>query len=127
MVGEGLPGTGGGRLYPVVAPALIVVGSMMLRNVGKIAWDDFTEAIPAFLTIVIMPFTYSITEGIAFGFISYALLKLVTRRYREAPSAIPDQAFVGGSHVEQKFPSVRLGVRFDYFQWRLVRRAARLT
>lgn len=83
MVGEGLPGIGGAKLYPVVAPALIIVGSMMLRNVSRIPWNDVTEAIPAFLTMVIMPFTYSITEGIAFGFISYALLKLITRRHRE--------------------------------------------
>ncbi|MFN3422812.1 MAG: NCS2 family permease, partial [Armatimonadota bacterium] len=47
-------------------------------------WDDYTEAIPAFLTLIIMPVTFSITEGIAFGFISYALLKLVTRRHHEA-------------------------------------------
>ena len=84
MVGEGLPGMGGAKLYPVVAPALIVVGSMMLRNVSRIPWNDVTEAIPAFLTMVIMPFTYSITEGIAFGFISYSLLKLITRRHHEA-------------------------------------------
>jgi len=83
MVGEGLPGIGGAKLYPVVAPALIIVGSMMLRNVSRIPWTDVTEAIPAFLTMVIMPFTYSITEGIAFGFISYALLKLIARRHRE--------------------------------------------
>jgi AGZA family xanthine/uracil permease-like MFS transporter len=55
----------------------------MLKNVRRIGWDDVTEAIPAFLTMVIMPFTFSITEGIAFGFISYALLKAVTGRYRE--------------------------------------------
>ena len=55
----------------------------MLRNVRKIPWEDATEAIPAFLTIVIMPFAFSITEGIAFGLISYALLKLATGRGRE--------------------------------------------
>lgn len=55
----------------------------MLRNVRRIHWEDTTEAIPAFLTMVIMPFAFSITEGIAFGFISFALLKLVTGRGRE--------------------------------------------
>jgi AGZA family xanthine/uracil permease-like MFS transporter len=83
MVGDGYRLADGSQIYPVVAPALIVVGSMMLRNVQRIPWDDATDAIPAFLTMVIMPFTFSITEGIAFGFISYALLKTVTGRGRE--------------------------------------------
>ena len=71
-------------LYPVTSPALIVVGSLMIRSVRDIDWDDFTEALPAFLTLVLMPLTFSITDGIAFGFISYALLKLVTGRASEA-------------------------------------------
>jgi len=83
MVGEGFQLADGARAYPVVAPALIVVGSLMLRNVRRIPWEDTTEAVPAFLTMVIMPFAFSITEGIAFGFISFALLKLVTGRGRE--------------------------------------------
>lgn len=70
-------------LYPVTSPALIVVGSFMIRAVRDVQWDDYTEALPAFITLVIMPLTFSITDGIAFGFISYALLKLVTRRHRE--------------------------------------------
>jgi AGZA family xanthine/uracil permease-like MFS transporter len=57
---------------------------MMMPGVRAIAWDDPTEGIPAFLTILIMPLAVSITDGIAFGFISYALLKLVTGRGREA-------------------------------------------
>jgi len=71
-------------LYPITSPALIVVGSLMIRSVRDIEWDDFTEALPAFLTVVLIPLTFSITDGIAFGFISYALLKLVTGRAREA-------------------------------------------
>ena len=71
-------------LYPVTSPALIVVGSFMMKSVRDIEWDDFTEALPAFLMIVVTPLTFSITDGIAFGFISYALLKLVTGRAREA-------------------------------------------
>jgi AGZA family xanthine/uracil permease-like MFS transporter len=55
----------------------------MMKCVTRIKWEDLTEAIPAFLTIIIMPLTVSITEGIAFGFISYSLLKLVTGRGRE--------------------------------------------
>jgi AGZA family xanthine/uracil permease-like MFS transporter len=83
MAGDGLKLPNGFQIYPVVAPALIVVGSMMLRNVRRIRWNDATDSIPAFLTMVMMPFAFSITEGIAFGFISYALLKLITRRGRE--------------------------------------------
>jgi adenine/guanine/hypoxanthine permease len=71
-------------LYPVTSPALIVVGSLMIRSVRDIDWDDFTEALPAFLTLVLIPLTFSITDGIAFGFISYAILKLVTGRVAEA-------------------------------------------
>ena len=71
-------------LYPVTSPALIVVGSLMIRSVRDIDWDDFTEALPAFLTLIVMPLTFSITDGIAFGFISYALLKVVTGRGSEA-------------------------------------------
>jgi AGZA family xanthine/uracil permease-like MFS transporter len=83
MVGDGFRLPDGSQIYPVVAPALIVVGSMMLRNVGRIRWEDPTDSIPAFLTMVLMPFTFSITEGIAFGFISCSLLKLITGRGRE--------------------------------------------
>ena len=83
MVGAGYPIGENTLLYPIVAPALIIVGSLMLKNVISIDWDDMTEAIPAFLTLLLMPLTISITEGIAFGFISYALLKLVTGQGRQ--------------------------------------------
>jgi AGZA family xanthine/uracil permease-like MFS transporter len=69
--------------YPVLAPALIVVGSMMLKSLARIDWEDPTEFLPAFLTVVLMPLTVSVTEGIAFGFIAYSVLKLVTGRGRE--------------------------------------------
>jgi len=83
MVGDGFKLANGSQIYPVVAPVLIVVGSMMLRNVTRIRWEDATEAIPAFLTMILMPFAFSITEGIAFGFISYSVLKLIAGRGRE--------------------------------------------
>jgi AGZA family xanthine/uracil permease-like MFS transporter len=83
MIGGGYPIGDGVILYPVIAPALVLVGTMMMPAVRGIAWDDPTEGIPAFLTIVIMPLTVSITEGIAFGVIAYALLKLATGRARE--------------------------------------------
>jgi len=69
-------------LKPVIAPALIIVGYLMMKSVTHIDWDDLTEAIPAFLCIVLMPLTASITEGIAFGFLSYSILKLATGKGR---------------------------------------------
>ena len=83
MVGGGYRVSDDLTLFPVIAPALIVVGTMMVRSVRRIGWDDPTEAIPAFLTILLMPLTVSITEGIAFGFISFAMLKLLIGRAAE--------------------------------------------
>ncbi|TDC26325.1 NCS2 family permease [Streptomyces sp. 8K308] len=65
------------------APALVAVGFLMMLQVGAINWADHTLAIPAFVTIVVMPFTYSITNGIGAGFIAYVLMKVVTGRVRE--------------------------------------------
>ncbi len=65
------------------APALIIVGSMMMSSVTKIDWSDFSLSIPAFLTIVAMPFTSSIANGIAFGFISYSIIGLFTGKAKE--------------------------------------------
>lgn len=65
------------------APALIIVGALMMESVKRIDFDDFTEALPAFLTIAIMPFTYSIANGISAGLVMYPLLKLVSGRARE--------------------------------------------
>lgn len=84
MVGGGVPVEGGAILQPLTAPALIVVGSLMARNVTAIDWDDPTEAFPAFLVMVGIPFTWSIADGIAFGFIARPLLKLLAGRAREA-------------------------------------------
>lgn len=55
----------------------------MAQGLGKIAWDDLTEAIPAFLVVVMMPFTWSIADGIAAGFIAYPVLKLASGRGKE--------------------------------------------
>ena len=84
MVGGGVPVEGGPALYPMTAPALIIVGSLMARNVRNIEWDKFTEAFPAFLVMIGIPFAWSIADGIAFGFIAYPLLKLLSGRPREA-------------------------------------------
>jgi AGZA family xanthine/uracil permease-like MFS transporter len=85
MIGEGVEVAGGGRLYPVIAPVLITLGGIMISSVVKIPWDKFSECIPAFLTIIIMPVTFSITEGIAFGFISYSILSLAAGEARRIP------------------------------------------
>jgi len=65
------------------APALLYVACLMLRELVDIDWEDATESVPAIVTVLMMPFTYSIANGLAFGFISYAVLKLLTGRARE--------------------------------------------
>lgn len=65
------------------APALILVGLFMMSPIKDINFDDFTEAIPAFLTIIMMPLAYSIAEGIVFGMVSYVVLKTVTGKYKD--------------------------------------------
>lgn len=78
-------------LYPIIsvipasatAPALVIVGLFMLSSVKDIDLDDYTESIPAFLTIIMMPFGYSISEGIVFGMVSYVILKVLSGKYKE--------------------------------------------
>lgn len=65
------------------APALLFVACLMLKELTEVDWADTTEAIPAAITAVMMPFTYSIANGLAFGFISYAAIKLFTGRARD--------------------------------------------
>lgn len=65
------------------APALIIVGALMMESVRHIKFDDFTESLPAFLTIALMPFTYSIANGISAGLVMYPLLKLISGRGRD--------------------------------------------
>ena len=67
------------------APALLFVGVLMIQGITNIDWEDITEAVPAFLTIIFMPFSYSIADGIAMGFISYALIKLFTGKAKTVP------------------------------------------
>ncbi|ACL33201.1 NCS2 family permease [Glaesserella parasuis] len=70
------------------AGALVFVGILMASSLIEVKWDDLTEATPAFITTAMMPFTYSITEGIAFGFISYCIMKLCTGRVKEINPAV---------------------------------------
>jgi len=67
----------------VTAPALIIVGILMASNLSKISWGRFEVAVPAFLTVFMMPLTYSIATGLAFGFISYTVLKMVTGKFND--------------------------------------------
>ncbi|RXY99673.1 NCS2 family permease [Fictibacillus sp. S7] len=65
------------------APILILVGALMLSEIKSISFDDFTDVIPAFLTIILMPLTFSIAQGLAFGFISYTVLKLAVGKHKD--------------------------------------------
>jgi adenine/guanine/hypoxanthine permease len=69
--------------YEAATPALVIVGFLMMTQVKSIDWDDVEIALPAFLTIVLMPFTYSITAGIGAGFVTYVLIKSVRGRARD--------------------------------------------
>lgn len=72
-----------GSYPPITAPALVIVGAMMLRNVTRIDWEDYTESVPAFLTLIGIPLAYSIADGLALGFIAYPLIKFLSGRGRE--------------------------------------------
>jgi len=65
------------------APALIIVGSMMMTTVTEIAWDDTLVAIPAFLTMLAIPLTFSIANGLAFGFTAYTVMHVLRGKFRE--------------------------------------------
>ncbi len=71
-----------------IAPILIIIGGLMLTNIVHIDFTDFTEAFPAFLVIIMIPLTYSIVDGIAFGFIAYPLVKLFTNKQKQLSLSI---------------------------------------
>jgi len=70
-------------IHPVTAPALILVGALMMSAVRRINWDDLSAAIPAFLTLALIPFTFNIADGIAFGFLAHVLIKAFSGRSRD--------------------------------------------
>jgi len=72
-----------GSYAPITAPALVIVGFMMIQNIRKIDWNDFSEAIPAFITAIGIPLAYSIADGLAIGFITYPFIKLISGKHRE--------------------------------------------
>jgi adenine/guanine/hypoxanthine permease len=65
------------------APALILVGALMMQSVARVVWSDFTEAFPAFVTLLAMPLTFSIATGLSLGVIVYSIIKIATGKYRE--------------------------------------------
>jgi AGZA family xanthine/uracil permease-like MFS transporter len=69
--------------YEAATPALVVVGFFMMTQIRHIDFNDYSIGIPAFLTIAIMPFTYSITNGIGAGFVSWLVIKIFTGKARE--------------------------------------------
>lgn len=73
-----------GGYPPITASALVMVGTLMAANIRKIDWDDFSESLPAFLFMIGIPLTNSITDGLALGFISYPIIKILAGRPREA-------------------------------------------
>ena len=83
-----------GSYAPITAPALVIVGSMMIRNVTKINWADYSEAIPAFITVIGIPLTYSISDGLALGFISYPIIKLFSGKGKEVKWLMYVLAFI---------------------------------
>ena len=72
-----------GSYPPITAPALVVVGAMMMRNVSRIAWDDASEAIPAFLIALGIPLAYSVSDGLTLGFVAYPIIKVLAGRAAE--------------------------------------------
>jgi len=65
------------------APALILVGSLMAQSIARVKWDDFTEALPSFITMIAMPLSFSIATGLSFGVITYTIAKIGSGRFRE--------------------------------------------
>lgn len=78
VVGGGVEG-----LYPITGPALIIVGTLMMSSSSKVNWNEFDEALPAFLVMLTMPLTFSISHGLAVGFMSYPIIKLIKGKGRE--------------------------------------------
>lgn len=70
-------------LYPITAPVLLIVAALMMRESVKVKWDDFSESIPGILTFIGIPLTYSIADGLAFGFISYTIIKIFSGKLKD--------------------------------------------
>ncbi len=73
-----------GKYAPITAPALVLVGSMMVKNISRIDWEDYSEAIPCFLIMLGIPLSYNVADGLALGFILYPVIKLLTGKAKES-------------------------------------------
>ena len=82
-IGDGIEMEDGKFLYPVTAPVLIIVGCMMMASIEKIDWRQWDDALPAFMILIGMPFTYSIADGMALGFFTYPIIKVFTGKAKE--------------------------------------------
>jgi AGZA family xanthine/uracil permease-like MFS transporter len=91
---------------PITAPALVIVGALMMKNAARVEWDDFTEAVPAFLVMAGIPLCFSIADGLAFGFLAHPVLKLLSGRSREIRWPMAVVAVVMGLY----FAFVRAGM-----------------
>jgi AGZA family xanthine/uracil permease-like MFS transporter len=72
-----------GSYPPITSPALVLVGAIMVRNVTRIEWTDYTEGVPAFITMIGIPLSHSIADGLALGLVAYPAIKLLSGRGRE--------------------------------------------
>ena len=70
------------------APALILVGGLMMQSISHVKWSDFSDAFPAFVTVIAMPLTFSIATGLSFGVITYTVVKLAAGKYREVSAVL---------------------------------------
>ena len=96
IVGAGVQGGESQILYPVTAPALIIVGFFMMASIKHIDFSKYDEAIPAFLTMLLIPLTYQISVGIGVGFISYILIKVARGKWREVHPVLYPIGFLFG-------------------------------
>ncbi len=83
MIGGGFDNPDGITLYPSIAPILILVGCFIMKSIVKVNWDEPSEAVPAFLTILVMGMSSSIPGGLAFGFVSYSIIKLFSGKTKD--------------------------------------------
>jgi len=88
LIGGGVENPNGITLCPSIAPVLILVGCFIIKSVIKVKWDEPIEAVPAFLTILVMGLSSSIPGGLAFGFVSYAVIALFSGKSKEVHPAI---------------------------------------
>ena len=91
------------------APALVIVGVLMLDSILKVDFADITESLPAFVTLIMMPFAYSISEGIVFGGITYVIVKIFTGKRKEVSGLMYVLAILFMIKLILSSPSLSIG------------------